>query len=110
MKKSLLIASTFLLGMSAFAVADDHPSFAEADMDSNGALDIRELKAAVPELDIDESATPTVTAAEIKQVMPEVDFADEDVVNSAPIGEEQYEKIVDAVAKRSDNNTVTSVQ
>ena len=38
MKKLLLIASTTLLAASGFAVAGDHPSFTEADTDSNGEL------------------------------------------------------------------------
>ncbi|OFE11204.1 hypothetical protein PHACT_15300 [Pseudohongiella acticola] len=110
MKKSLMIASTFLFSLSAFAVADDHPSFSEADMDSNGTLDMRELKAALPALELQETATETVTTADVKQVLPEADFSDEDVVNAEPIGEEQYQQIVDAVDEKMSNNAITSIE
>lgn len=110
MKKSLLIASTFLIGVSGLAVAEDHPSFSEADMDNNGALDVRELTTAFPALELEESATSEVTAADVKQVLPSADFADEDVVNAAPIGEEQYKHIVDAMNDQIDNNAVTSIE
>lgn len=110
MKKSLLVASTFLFGISGLALADDHPTFTEADMDNNGTLDARELTAALPELKLQDTATSTVTTADIKQVLPEVDFADEDVVNAEPIGEEQYQQIVDAMTEKMDTNAVTSIE
>lgn len=110
MKKSLLIASTFLIGVSGFALAGDHPSFTEADMDKSGSLDVRELTTAFPTLELEESATTTVTAADIKLVLPTADFADEDVVNAAPIGEEQYKHIVDAMTEQMDTNAVTSIE
>ena len=110
MKKSLLVASTFLFGISGVAFADDQPSFTEADMDNNGTLDIRELKAALPELELEETATSTVTTADVKQVLPEVDFDDEDVVNAQPIREEQYDQIVEAVTEGRDTTSVSSIQ
>lgn len=110
MKKSLLIASTFLLGVSGFAMANDHPSFTEADADKNGALDVRELTTAFPTLELEESATDEVTAADVKQVLPTADFEDEDVVNAVPIGEDQYKHIVDAMAEQMDANAVTSIE
>ncbi len=110
MKKSLLVASTFLFGISGAAFANEAPTFAEADMDSNGTLDVRELREALPELELENTATSTVTTADVKQVLPEVDFDDEDVVNARPIREEQYDQIVDAINNGRDNATVSSVE
>lgn len=110
MKKSLLVASTFLFAISGLAFADDHPSFSEADKDSNGTLDVRELTEALPDLELQDTATSTVTTADVKQVLPEVDFADEDVVNAEPIGEEQYEQIVAAMTQKMSNNAVSSIE
>lgn len=110
MKKSLLIASTFLLGVSGFAMAGGHPSFTDADTDKNGSLDVRELTTAFPTLELEESATSEVSAADVKQVLPKANFEDEDVVNAVPIGEEQYKHIVDAMTEQMRANAVTSIE
>lgn len=110
MKKSLLVASTFLLGISGLAMAGDYPSFSEADTDGNGTLNRMELTTALPDLELIETdSTTEVTAADIKRAMPEVDLSDEDVVNAEPIGEDQYEQIVDAMDEQSDTNTVSNI-
>tara|TARA_R100001377_G_scaffold85293_1_gene71288 strand:+ start:297 stop:623 length:327 start_codon:yes stop_codon:yes gene_type:complete len=108
MKKSLLIASTILLTTSGFALAGDHPSFSEADTNQDGTLNTQELTAAVPQLEL-QSATETVTTADIKRVIPEVEFDDSDVVNAAPIGEEQYQQIVDAIDDMEESSSVSSI-
>lgn len=79
-------------------------------MDGNGTLNARELSEALPGLALQSAATSTVTTADIKQVLPEADFSDEDVVNAEPIGEEQYQQIVDAMDENMDNNAVSSIQ
>ncbi|MEX0740212.1 MAG: hypothetical protein WD071_12795 [Pseudohongiella sp.] len=110
MKKSLFIASTFLIGISGFAMAGDHPSFAEADTDGNGNLNRMELTTALPELDLMETeGTTEVTVADVKRALPVVDFADDDVANAEPVGKEQYEQIVDAMDDMSDANNVSNI-
>ncbi|MEQ8407818.1 MAG: hypothetical protein RKH07_06040 [Gammaproteobacteria bacterium] len=109
MKKLLLIASTTLLAASGFAVAGDHPSFTEADTDSNGELNTQELTTALPTLQL-QGASASVTAADVKQALPEVEFTEEDVANAEPIGEEQYQKIVDAMDDMESTNTVGAIQ
>ncbi len=105
MNKSVLIASTVLLAASSFSFAGDHPSFSEADADSNGSLNSQELTTALPSLKL-QSTDSAVTTADVKQALPEVEFTEEDLQNAAPIGEEQYQQIVDAMADMEDANTV----
>lgn len=108
MKKSLLIASTVLFTASTFAVAGEHPSFSEADMNKDGTLNTQELTSALPALKL-QSTSETVTTADVKRVIPEVEFDDADVVNATPIGEEQYEQIVDAIDDMEESQSVSSI-
>ena len=108
MKKSLLIASTLLLTASGFAVAGDHPSFSEADKNQDGTLNTQELTSALPQLEL-QAASEIVTTADVKRVLPEVEFEDTDVVNARTIGEEQYVQIVDAIEDMDETNSVSSL-
>lgn len=111
MKKSLLITSTFLLGISGFAMAGSLPSFSEADLDNDGTLNAQELATALPELNLEQlNPTATVTTADIQRLMPEIEFSgDVEVSGDTPIGEKQYQQIVDALAEQAENNTVSSI-
>ena len=76
---------------------------------SNGSLNTQELTTAVPQLQLQGSGSE-VTAADVKRAIPEVEFTEEDVANAEPIGEEQYQKIVDAMADMESANTVGTIQ
>lgn len=108
MGKILLITSTIFLTTSGFAVAGEHPSFSAADTNNDDMLSAQELTVAVPELKL-ESTTPTITAAEIKKVMPEIEFSDVDVVNENPIGEEQYLLIVEHINEMENSHSEDTI-
>lgn len=96
MRKSLLVASTILLTASGLTIAEGHPSFADADTNHDGALSAAELNAVFPQLEV-KVKSAMLSAADVKRVMPEVDFSDIDVVNEEPIGEDLYTQIVAAI-------------
>lgn len=108
MKNSALIAPIIFVTASAFAIAGEHPSFSEADANNDGTLSTQELSLAVPQLDLQDVETK-LTAADVKRVMPEIEFNDVDVVNAVPISEEQYLKIVEFINEKEETGSVSSI-
>lgn len=108
LNKTLLAGTTMLLAVSGFAVADQYPSFSEADSNSDGELSVGELTAVVPQIEL-QTTSDVLTTADVKRVMPEIEFDDIDVVNATPVGEDQYLKIVESIEKTNASESVSSI-
>jgi len=98
MNKSILAASTLIMMMSGYALAQqESPTFEELDVNSDGVLNAQELRSVVPGIDGQVADTETaVTISDVQAVMPEIEFG-EDVNRYAPLGEDEYEMLVEAI-------------
>lgn len=102
MKTSFLAGSTLILVLSGFAFADEHPTFDEIDVNNDGVISADELAVVLPEIETHVTDPETVvTPADLQALMPELEFTDE-TNRYAPIGEEEYQMLVEALSDRSD--------
>ena len=98
MNKSILAASTLIMMMSGYATAQqEHPAFEEIDANGDGVLNAQELRSVVPGIADQVADTETaVTVSDVQAVMPEIEFGEE-VNRYAPLGEEEYQTLVEAI-------------
>jgi len=102
MKTSLLAGTTLILALSGLAFADEHPTFDEIDVNNDGVISADELAVVLPEIQTQVTNPDTVvTPADLQALVPELEFADE-TNRYAPIGEEEYNMLVDALSDRPD--------
>lgn len=98
MDKSILAGSALVMMLSGYAVAQqEHPTFEELDANNDGVLTAQELRSVVPGIDTQVTDSETaVTVSDVQAMMPEIEFPD-DVNRYAPLGEEEYQSLVDAI-------------